>query len=182
MVCVRSLLWDESPPFVFLRHSPASRCSSSVVFGVWTSATFDAVIFVAPGWSETLSCLTYGGLACLKTDGEIVFFSLSDINSPVPSSTAILLFLSSSVRSPWLKPNSWSLSFYCKCQVALEWLYSRKLLSYLCFYFKQIIISCTSSSVCRVSAPLDFLHILCYLLLWCFLLSKVTCKQWYWTI
>lgn len=60
----------------------------------------------------------------------------------------------------------------CPINVNVNLLYFRMLLNYLSFYFKQFIISFTCSSVCIVRAPLDFLHILCYLFLW-FGLSKV---------
>lgn len=70
---------------------------------------------------------------------------------------------------------TWSCDL-CPINVNVNLLYFRMLLNYLSFYFKQFVISFMCSSVCIVRAPLDFLHILCYLFLW-FGLSKVTCKQ-----
>lgn len=113
-------------------------------------------------------------LAWKQTRGGIIF-SPSNINLPVlffhshPS-----VFVSSGMTSLWFEIK---LVIFCPVNVNVKWPMSYYILRITCALI-WIIISCTCLSVCIVSAPLDFLHIWFYLLLWVFsFLSKVTCKQ-----
>lgn len=59
-------------PLVFYLLLVALKQQFSI-FGFQTYLMFITVFSVTPGWSKTLSCLTFGGLACLKLGGERLF-------------------------------------------------------------------------------------------------------------
>lgn len=71
-------LWYHLRPFLpprgVLSHLPCVFKLQPVLVHLLTSVMF-STCSTTPGWSRTFSCLTYGGLTCLKISWEI-FFSL----------------------------------------------------------------------------------------------------------
>lgn len=149
---------------LWLHRSPASSfsfcfclsfCSCFCLFFLFYLLSGSSVFFVAPRWKKHYLALpSVDSLAWKQTERWFsVFPTLTCISSSYSSSCFFQFDEPVGWNEMWdLYPNyvnvKWPLSYFIFF-----------FLHYMCFYFNSLLVARA------VSAPFDFLHILCYLLL-----------------